>query len=95
MIIYIKLLKLFKDARNKDGIDQVRKFLKLIGGWPVIDSNWNAEKYDWEDTYVKINQLLGLSPLQLPNAAYLPLPFGVFVTPNIKNTSQNILEVIN
>lgn len=66
----------------------------MIGGWPVIESNWTAEKYDWEDAYVRINQLLGLSSLQLPNA-YVPLPFFVSVTPNLKNTSENILTVNN
>ena len=65
-----------------------------LGGWPIIQPNWNVNDFDWENAYVKMNQFLGLSVFTMPNDAYIPLPFIVGVTQNIKNTTQNILQVI-
>lgn len=42
----------------------------------MIDSNWNEEKFHWEDAYVIVNQIFSLT-----------LPFELRVMPNIKNTS--------
>ena len=49
----------------------------------MIDSNWDAENYHWEDAYPKVNEL----------AYPLPFPFGFGVIEDFTNSSQNILGV--
>lgn len=67
----------------------MKHFKELIdsyGGWAMIDSNWNPENFHWEDAYVKANHLAYVW--------YSTFPFGLKITENFLNTSENILEVI-
>ena len=71
------------ESRDKAGLKDLKELIQSIGGWPIIDSNWDAENYHWEDAYAKVNELI--HPL--------PFPIGLTVIPDYTNTSQNILMV--
>ena len=49
----------------------------------MIDSNWDAENYHWEDAYAKVNELV----------YSLPYPIALEVIEDYTNSSQNILTV--
>ena len=74
------------ESRDQDGIKHIREFIKSIGGWPAIQSNWSHEKnFQWEDVYAKLN-MLNLYPPEFP--------FYLQIDVDLRNTSQNILIVI-
>ncbi|XP_055852759.1 neprilysin-4-like [Episyrphus balteatus] len=36
-----------KEATAKRGVEPLLKFVKDLGGWPVLDENWNENEFDW------------------------------------------------
>ena len=71
------------ESRNKAGLTHLKEIVNSIGGWPLIDSNWNPENYHWEDAYPKAKLLYGSE-----------FPFSLSVTKDVKNLSENVVEVI-
>ena len=71
------------ESRDKAGLKDLKELIQSIGGWSMIDSNWDAENYHWEDAYAKVNELV----------YSLPVPIALRVTQDYTNTSQNILTV--
>ncbi|KAL7291511.1 hypothetical protein TKK_0014771 [Trichogramma kaykai] len=45
---------------EKLGLEPLMKVLRILGGWPVLLDDWNAEDHDWKE-YVYQNQNLGYS----------------------------------
>jgi hypothetical protein len=72
---------LLTDARNEAGIVTLHKFIKKIGGLPVIDKNWDESEYDW------INALIEL------NRNGIPELLSIKVEPDLRNTSRSLIEV--
>lgn len=76
------------ESRDKAGLKDLKDLIQSIGGWSMIDSNWDAVNYHWEDAYAKVNKLVNL-----------PFPFlfevipDYIVIPDYTNSSQNILMV--
>ena len=73
------------ESRDKAGLKDLKELIKSIGGWPMIDSNWDPENYHWEDAYAKVNEIVYRFPL--------PFPIALGVTQDYTNPSQNILMV--
>ena len=71
------------ESRNKAGLTHLKEIVKSIGGWPLIDSNWSPKNYHWEDAYSKDKSPYGRS-----------FPFSLRITHNVKNSSENVVEVI-
>ncbi len=72
---------LLTDARNEAGIVTLHKFIKKIGGLPVIDKNWDESEYDW------INALIEL------NRNGIPELLSIRVVPDVVNTSRILIQV--
>lgn len=35
--------------RDRQGLVRIKQILKLIGGWPILESYWNAGNFDWKE----------------------------------------------
>ncbi|XP_050064129.1 neprilysin-2-like isoform X3 [Aphis gossypii] len=60
----IKMAKLLfkscmdKEKIEKDGLKPIKKMLKNLGGWPVLEAEkWNDEEFTWKDSVYKIKEL--------------------------------------
>ena len=71
------------ESRNKAGLTHLKEIVNSIGGWPLIDSNWNPENYHWEDAYSKSRLIYSRD-----------FPFSLSVIKDVKNSSENVVEVI-
>jgi Peptidase family M13 len=45
---FLKRRVLAVDIIERRGTDPLLKFLQNLGGWPVVESNWNASTFDME-----------------------------------------------
>ena len=59
----------------------MKNLLKEIGGWPLIDDNWDESKYDL------INALI----ISIRNDIKIFLT--ITVAPDIRNISRNLIQV--
>ncbi|XP_027847675.2 neprilysin-2-like isoform X2 [Aphis gossypii] len=60
----IKMAKLLfkscmdKEKIEKDGLKPIKKMLKNLGGWPVLEAEkWNDEEFTWKDSVYKIKEV--------------------------------------
>ncbi len=74
----------FIDARNKSGYVTLKNLLKEIGGWPLIDDNWDESEYDWINALIVLNRLLGNE---------IKLFLTISVEPYYINTSRSLIDV--
>ncbi|KAI1296496.1 Membrane metallo-endopeptidase-like 1 [Halotydeus destructor] len=88
--IYVRDMKLmYKQCMNMSNIEsyQARPLVKdiiSVGGWPVVEGpNWNSSKFDWIDVLGKFRRR-GFSHNVL---------FSYFVGPDVKNSSQHIVQI--
>ena len=77
---------IFIESRNKAGLKDLKDLIKSIGGWSLIDLNWNPENYHWEDAYVQ-------TQLIIDSISNIGFPFHISMTKDVKNLSENIIEV--
>jgi hypothetical protein len=61
----------------------LKNLLKEIGGWPLIDDNWDESKYDW------INALI----ISIRNNIKIFLT--ITVEPDVRNISRSLIQVNN
>lgn len=60
--------------------------LSDVGGWPVLlGDRWNETEFDWQESVYKITS----------KGYVIPLPATIFVGPDSKDTSKNVLKVRN
>lgn len=59
------------------------QLLDELGGWPILRSDWNPDKFDW---------LLLTAKLRLYNNDVL---ISEWVGPDIKNSDKYVIQVIN
>ena len=74
------------ESRDKVGLKNLKELIQTIGGWHMIDSNWDAENYHWEDAYAKLKFVYDL-------ADPLSFPIALGVTEDWTNASRNLLMV--
>lgn len=72
----------FEEKREKTSTEPLLNLLNQIGGWPIIQPNWNSEKYNWEASFGYIRGVLGINSL-----------ISINVIPDLLNSSKNIIEV--
>lgn len=68
------------EVLNKRGIEPLLKLLRSLGGWPVLDDNWNASAFDW----IKL-----AGELRLYNNDVFIMQW---VGPDIKNSDEYIIQ---
>lgn len=43
---------------EKQGLRSIKKILKKLGGWPVLEGdNWNDSKFTWKDSVYKFRKM--------------------------------------
>lgn len=47
------------DDSDKRGIEPFRKLIDAVGGWPMLDDNWNEKTWDLEDSIIKLRDYTG------------------------------------
>lgn len=80
-----KAIDMFKSCMNYEileqrGLNPLMELLKELGGWPVLDSNWNETQFDW----LKLT-----AQLRLYNNDIFIVEW---VAPDIKNSQENIIQ---
>lgn len=80
-----KAVYLFESCMNSDllakrGLEPLHDLLKYLGGWPVLDPNWNASQFNWLELAAK---------LRLYNNDVFLMQW---VGPDIKNSQDNIIQ---
>lgn len=68
------------DLLGKRGLEPLHDLLKSLGGWPVLDPNWNASAFNWLELAAK---------LRLYNNDVFLMQW---VGPDIKNSQDNIIQ---
>ena len=68
---------MFVDAVDKASDEEVKKFIADIGGFPVLESNWNESKFDLEKSTARARRLT-------TNNVW-PIPSGIMIGLNILN----------
>jgi hypothetical protein len=63
----------------------LKNLYKEIGGWPLVDANWDESKYDW------INALIVLNRKLIGNE--VPIFLTITVAPDIRNISRSLIQV--
>ena len=66
------------------GLTPLIDLLSLFGGWPMTQTQWNESAFDW--------QIAAAEALRLYGNKYL---LSVYTSPDLKNTSRNIIYVIH
>ncbi|KAJ3654445.1 hypothetical protein Zmor_013634 [Zophobas morio] len=68
---------------RKEVLEFVKKEFKNLGGWPVLEHNWNERKFDWENLVYRL-KTTGFRRTFL---------FRVAVDTDSKNSSKHILTI--
>lgn len=42
---------------KSSGLNDLRQLVVKLGGWPVVDPNWNEEEYDWTKIHYKMTDI--------------------------------------
>ncbi|KAF2882292.1 hypothetical protein ILUMI_23857, partial [Ignelater luminosus] len=82
----IKVKNFYKSCMNEELIGQrgekpLLKLLKQLGGWPIIDLNWNEAEFDW---------IWLMAQLRLYNNDIL---ISELVGPDIRNANEYIIQI--
>jgi len=73
---------LIKGARDKAGYNTFRSLIKEIGGWPLIDDNWDGSKYDLVNALIVFHRKIAFKSL-----------LGISVEPYIFDNTKTLINV--
>ncbi|GAU91875.1 hypothetical protein RvY_04050 [Ramazzottius varieornatus] len=81
-----KAKKLYESCVNEEiierrGAEPLLKFLQELGGWPVIDSTWNASHFSFEETVATLRNM------------HNDILISLWIGPDGKNSSWNVLQI--
>jgi neprilysin len=81
----LKAKNLFQSCMNynvieKRGIEPLKELLKSLGGWPLLDRNWNEKDFDWLELVANLRKY---------NNDILIVEY---VSADIQNSNQNIIQ---
>ncbi|KFM69672.1 Endothelin-converting enzyme 1, partial [Stegodyphus mimosarum] len=90
---------------KEEGMRPMKKLLKDLGGWPVLEENWNSSSFDWVDTLIQLhergityNLFMTLSVVKDPRnklSNIIQLSAGSFGITNYYHESSKLLESFN
>lgn len=49
------------DDADKRGVEPFRKLIDAVGGWPMLDGDWDEKAWDLEDSIMKLREYVGLN----------------------------------
>lgn len=78
---------MFDSCMDEDKIESLdasplMDLIKDYGSWNVTDGNWTEEKWDFMDTFVRMQKHLSIAPL-----------FNMYVSADLKDSTKNIIVV--
>ncbi|XP_035210754.1 neprilysin-2-like [Stegodyphus dumicola] len=74
------------ERREVEGIEPLKKALKNLGGWPVVEGeNWNETSFDWMNTTFRLREM---------GQNYDTL-ITLFINQDIRNTSTNTITLVH
>ncbi|RWS10165.1 membrane metallo-endopeptidase-like 1, partial [Dinothrombium tinctorium] len=83
-ILRDNLNKQLRFSIEKENVKPLRKYLRQLGGWPLVEKDvWNETDFDWIETLVKMKKL-GYSHNIL---------ISISVLPDIKDSEKNIIHI--
>lgn len=44
-------------ARERRGLTRIKQIFKEMGGWPILESYWNAADFDWKRATHKLRRV--------------------------------------
>jgi len=71
-----------EDKIESLGAQPLLDLIKEYGSWNVTDGNWTEEKWNFMETFVKIQKYLSIAPL-----------FNMYVSADLKDSTKNIIVV--
>ena len=77
----MELFVCFVDELARRGSEPLLNLLRDLGGWPVLEPNWNESTFDWLKTMAR---------LRLFNNDILVTEW---VGPDIKNSDQYVIQL--
>jgi len=69
-----------EDKIESLGAQPLLDLIKEYGSWNVTDGNWTEEKWNFMETFVKIQKYLSIAPL-----------FNMYVSADLKDSTKNII----
>lgn len=83
-----KVKKLYSACMNSEkieelGLSAIKNVLKAIGGWPVLESDWNEAEWTWQKATIKCRE----------NGYSTDYIVDVSVASDLKNSSIRVLDV--
>lgn len=84
----------FIEFLEKRGDRPLRDVLAKTGGWPVLDKDWDAAKFDWVDQLIKFRKL---GKKELNFGQFILKTLNMFIIVNFYSNSSVFisLELIN
>lgn len=84
----VKVKKLYSACMNTEkieelGLSAIKNVLKSIGGWPVLESDWNDVTWTWQNATIKCRE----------NGYSTDYIVDVSVASDLKNSSKRVLDV--
>ena len=77
MKLHSKCYLVISDAVDNDSATEVQQFVSDVGGFPVLESNWNESSFDLEMSIARARRLI-------TNNVW-PIPSGIMIGLNILN----------
>ena len=71
-----------EDKIESLGAQPLLDLIKEYGSWNVTDGNWTEEKWNFMETFVKIQKYLSIAPL-----------FNMYVSADLKDSTKNVIVV--
>lgn len=68
------------DTLERRGVQPLLDFLHQLGGWPALDDDWQADRFDWLNLTATLRQYNNDILLML------------WVGPDIKNSNENVIQ---
>lgn len=57
-IIFVNFNKFTQDKVNERGKMPIKDLLKFIGGYPMIEHDWDENNWSWENAILKLRQFI-------------------------------------
>lgn len=68
---------------EKNALTFIKKVFKEMGGWPLIESNWNEKKFDWKQLLYRLRR----------GGWHHDIFIKMYIDIDMQNTSRRILTV--
>ncbi|KAL7034178.1 hypothetical protein ACKWTF_007877 [Chironomus riparius] len=84
------------DDADKRGVEPFRKLIDAVGGWPMLDGDWDEKAWDLEDSIMKLREYVGQNNFRqiFQLRKFIQIPWLGIIKSQDKLTNE-LNEVIN